>query len=241
QPAGRRARANDPNTWSSFELVLAAYQQGQFDGVGFCLGDGWAGVDLDDCVYGPDYDYNGDARAMLKDLLCYVEMSPSGTGVKAIGRSARVGGEVKFDKVDAPAFTPWQGARFFTITGQGGYKLQGDPLADITSFVEKWFAPRRVRAADRPAYVRDGDLRGTEHVETMTESEVIVRILASPQADKFMRLCRGDMSDYANDHSRADQGFFSLVLYWSRDIDVAEAMLKQTKLYTEARWNRPSY
>src|SRR5690242_9584019 len=53
QPNGRAASSTDPTTWSSFEAVADAYRKGGFDGIGYMLGDGNAGIDLDD-VRDPD-------------------------------------------------------------------------------------------------------------------------------------------------------------------------------------------
>src|SRR6185312_6419314 len=46
----RRAKSNDPSTWRAFEKAKAAYEAGGVDGVGFFLGDGFAGFDLDKCA-----------------------------------------------------------------------------------------------------------------------------------------------------------------------------------------------
>jgi primase-polymerase (primpol)-like protein len=48
QISGHYAKANDASTCTTFDLALAAYQAGGFDGIGFFLADGWAGIDLDD-------------------------------------------------------------------------------------------------------------------------------------------------------------------------------------------------
>src|SRR5258705_531480 len=64
QTNGTHAKSNDPTTWTTFDEVLAAYRRApspdyepdgssfgpsrpHFDGIGFVLGDGWAGIDLD--------------------------------------------------------------------------------------------------------------------------------------------------------------------------------------------------
>ena len=46
---GVKASTTSPRTWSSFEAARATYQGRGYDGVGFVLGAGWAGVDLDSC------------------------------------------------------------------------------------------------------------------------------------------------------------------------------------------------
>src|SRR5687768_7981663 len=101
-PSGK---TNDPSTWSLFDDVLGAYRAERLDGIGFCLGDGWAGLDLDAMLTGP----------IVDRLPCYRETSPSGTGIKAIGRSHRIGGEINF-AVTPAAFTTWSGPRFFAVT-----------------------------------------------------------------------------------------------------------------------------
>jgi hypothetical protein len=36
QPDGRKAKNNDPETWSSYEAAISAHETGKFDGIGFC-------------------------------------------------------------------------------------------------------------------------------------------------------------------------------------------------------------
>ena len=65
EPTGRAAKPNNASTWTSFGEVLGA--AGRFDGIGFCLGDGWAGIDLDDCV-DPSGDIIPDTLGMVARL-----------------------------------------------------------------------------------------------------------------------------------------------------------------------------
>jgi primase-polymerase (primpol)-like protein len=78
---GRYAKTNDSSMWTSFDEAFAVYIANHYDGIGSCLGDGWAGADLDGITSGGPVDR----------LCCYKEISTSGTGVRAIGRSARIG------------------------------------------------------------------------------------------------------------------------------------------------------
>ena len=43
------AKSNDPNTWASFDDAINALNRysSEFDGIGFMLGDGWCGLDID--------------------------------------------------------------------------------------------------------------------------------------------------------------------------------------------------
>jgi primase-polymerase (primpol)-like protein len=225
QTNGRAAKSDNPSTWTTFVDAYAAYRRGGFDGVGFMLGDGWAGIDLDDILSGP----------IVDRLSCYVETSPSGTGLKAFGRSRRIGGEIK-----PTGSTTWTSGRMFAVTGLGS----GDATADLTPLINEWFplktVPRMV-LGDKPAFIRDGDVRGTENIERLTDDQVVVRILVSSQADKFIRLVKGDTSDYGDDHSRADQALCTILAYWCcYDIDQVDRLFRQSGLMRD-KWNSTSY
>lgn len=116
-PAARRSPASvtDPCTWGAFQLCRTAYEEGGWDGVGLVLaGDGLVGIDLDSC-----FDGSNICPAAIKVLDClgaqYVEVSPSGTGLRAFGRG-HVGagrrGQVEGTKVEV-----YDRARFLTVTG----------------------------------------------------------------------------------------------------------------------------
>ena len=139
-PDSGHAKSNDPRTWRAFDHAVAVYTRCTFDGIGFMLGDGWGALDLDHCARFGDPDYNVNQHEAFHHLVklgeagVYVEASPSGTGYKAIGRSSRIGGEIKFDGDNPPVTTSWQGGRFVCVTGQESY---GDPTIDITPLLDE--------------------------------------------------------------------------------------------------------
>lgn len=223
-PDGAAAKSNDPATWSSFADACAAYRSGRFDGLGFVLGDGWAGLDFDHCATRPAFDG------------VYVERSPSGTGFKVIGRASRIGGEVNYRTTPASR-TPWSSARYFAVTGHG----DGDPLTDLTALLDAW-VPTTPPVADRrlPAFL-PRSTRGTEALPTASDDQIVARILASAQADKFVALVRGDLSAYGGDHSRADQALASILVYWTQgDLDQVDRLFRQSALMRD-KWNVASY
>ena len=115
-----------PEAWASFEDAVVAYKPGRHAGLGFVLGDGFVGVDFDGCLH-PD----GTIAQWAADQLCdlpdsaWLEVSPSGTGVKAIllstapVRIKKV--ELPFDAVGGknPAIECYAKGRWFAVTGQG--------------------------------------------------------------------------------------------------------------------------
>lgn len=87
-----KASVSDPSTWSPSRLAQSAYEEGGYSGVGFVLnGDGIVGVDLDSCVMGGRP--APAALEVLEELGCgYVEVSPSGSGLRAFGYGERIAG-----------------------------------------------------------------------------------------------------------------------------------------------------
>jgi putative DNA primase/helicase len=119
----------------TFDQALPAFQAGDYAGLGFALGDGWQGIDLDDLLNRPELKHLAD------DLPGYVEWSPSGRGVHAIG-FGRTFATLNANKSGIEAYA---GKRFFTVTGRS---LSCAPLGCIAEYVETVLAPRhRVKPA----------------------------------------------------------------------------------------------
>ena len=79
----RKAKNNDPATWTSYAAAIAAV--GEADGIGFALLDTpFVAVDLDHCLTGEVID--PWAKAWIEQANgAYVERTPSGEGLRIIG------------------------------------------------------------------------------------------------------------------------------------------------------------
>jgi hypothetical protein len=134
RPTGEQAKANDPSTWVDFLSVQEAYNSGKFDGVGFVFtdDDNLAGVDLDDCFDHQSERFTNAALQQIADkVVGYMEISPSGTGVKIFTRANLGAAHVDH----ALGLEVYNRGRYFTVTG---HHLSGEIPADeqdITSFV----------------------------------------------------------------------------------------------------------
>ncbi|MER3407663.1 MAG: hypothetical protein C4292_02430, partial [Nitrososphaera sp.] len=47
RPNGKSASVSDPTTWVDWQTACEAFGTGRFDGIGFVLGDGLCGIDVD--------------------------------------------------------------------------------------------------------------------------------------------------------------------------------------------------
>ncbi len=134
----------------SLDDALRTYDAGGFDGIGFALGDGWQGIDLD------NIEANGLAH-LADQLPGYVEHSPSGKGVHAIGY-----GE-SFENLNANAsgVEAYCSKRFFTVTGDRGRGT----IACIAGFVRAVIEPLHSVKARKSAASNNGDAQGTPIAE----------------------------------------------------------------------------
>lgn len=113
---GGPAGPTNPRTWGRFDDAVAACRTLGLSGIGFVFHPAgpFAGLDLDR-VRDPDTgELHPGARAVLREVDTYAEVSPSGTGVKAFG-FARIdpAGPHKLGGIEV-----YDRDRFFAVTGR---------------------------------------------------------------------------------------------------------------------------
>ncbi len=135
---GKTDTQRDQRQLVSFDEVYTVLVTNGFTGLGFALGaDGekgyWQGIDLDDVWTNPSL--------ISLQLPGYVEISPSGTGLHAIGFGQ------KFDtlKDKDSGIEAYCKGRYFTVTGNACNELFGFPVPtqpeDIANFVKQILSP----------------------------------------------------------------------------------------------------
>ena len=159
---GTQTGYNNPANLRDFANVVASVREGLTDGIGYapCAADGFLMLDIDDCI--GDDGLSGVAVDMLSACGSYAEISPSGTGLRIIGR-CRVG-ELPWRKLNYA--TPdgllhgemYRDTGFVTITFDTVSDV--DALADITD-VAIALQEHRGRGRDRPDdVISDTELAG---------------------------------------------------------------------------------
>ena len=122
QTNGRAASSTNELTWNDFESVVL-----ESDKIGFCLGGGFVGIDLDDCFDGAEL--KPWAREIVETLDSYTELSPSGRGVHIIARGELPSGRRKVAGVEM-----YNSGRYLTVTGNW---LRGDKIEERGAEIEK--------------------------------------------------------------------------------------------------------
>jgi len=119
--AGRRASTTNPQDWASFEVALSTwrkYPKG-YAGLGFVFSkaDPFAGIDLDDVL-----DSEGQVKPWARRVIerfsdTYMEISPSGTGIKIWARGS-LPENVPGVPLGDGSIEVYDRGRYFTVTGQ---------------------------------------------------------------------------------------------------------------------------
>lgn len=170
---GHEAKSNDENTWTDFDSALADIDD--YDGLGFQLrGTNLVGFDFDGVRRNGQID---QYVIHILDLLppqMYVEITPSGTGLRAfvVYDNPLPPGKRKFDakmkgvkKYGIEIYSGREGGRYLTITGD---HLRGESIPSVDDLSVPYF------------------------------------LISKFSDDRFKRMWLGDPSDYENDDSRLD-------------------------------------
>ena len=115
QVNGSAASSTNPKHWVDFFTAEEAVKNGDYSGVGFVFteDDNLVGIDLDDCIEPDTQQLTPFAQNIVDQVEGYVEISPSGTGIKIFTR-----GDFTHAHVDHTlGFEAYSRARFFTVTG----------------------------------------------------------------------------------------------------------------------------
>lgn len=139
---GRRASSTDPTTWASVDEALAAARRNpsRWAGIGYVFheSDPFVGIDLDNCL-----DTDGTVKPWARGLVerfadTYMEVSPSGLGLKIWARGVLASNIGKVASGDG-GIEMYSHSRYFTVTGRAfnGAPLQiEDHAADLAALHE---------------------------------------------------------------------------------------------------------
>jgi putative DNA primase/helicase len=221
-----RASSTDPTTWSDFHTAHAAVEDGKADGVGFVLGGGYVGVDLDACRDPETGVMIAEAHAIISGLSSYTEISPSGTGVHVLLRGQLPPGGRRQGHVEIYA-----NGRYFTVTGR---PVDGSPTtidersAELAALHGRLFGPNGGpddRPIPRPvATVADED------------SVLLERARGASNGAKFSALFAGEITAYAS-ASEADLALCRLLAFWTdRDAGRIDRLVRRSGLFRE-KWD----
>ncbi|MDQ2842422.1 MAG: hypothetical protein M3Y72_15525, partial [Acidobacteriota bacterium] len=202
--SGKLASCDRPQTWSSYKRVRYALRRFRCDGIGFVFTDAdpFCGIDLDKCrtVKG---NIAPEALRIVQQLDSYSEFSPSGTGIHVLIKAELQGRGRRSGKLEV-----YNSGRYFTMTGNHVAGMQHDICdrqAELDGLMAELF----------PASDSGLPVQMLSDVAQLSDTDLIERAKKACNGDRFTRLWCGDISDYGDDHSRADAALCSILAFWT--------------------------
>ena len=228
------AKANNKSTWGTFEQALSTGLD-----LGFEFGESpFTGIDIDNCIDN-EGNLNALAREVIEELDSYTELSPSMKGLHIIIRLDKplkeYGPRNKIN-IDGIAYEIYDTGRYFRLTDKP-FEGKIRPVRDCTEILGPiydriWGQESKEESKPTIKPVLDVFER---------DSDLWARMFNAKNGDEIRRLYNGDISDYANDDSRADLALCShLVFYKGNNPDEIDRLFKQSGLYRE-KWDRQDY
>jgi putative DNA primase/helicase len=251
----RNASKTNPATWCDYPTargVLARLGPGW--ALGFALANGFVGFDGDGVRDPQSGEIDPTTLWYLHLLNTFTEISVSGSGVHAIA----TGGPLPPDGRKKKPFELYD-QHMFVVTGNllAGFPAtvehRPDEIAELHRQV--FGADTGATGADMPTVddllkdvpdwlTSDPDAETFNPVfdvddtgyRKLSDDDVLLRAATASNGDKFLRLWRGDLSDYGGDHSVADLALVSILIYWTQgDQEQADRLFRQSNL-VRAKW-----
>ncbi|SEH04318.1 phage/plasmid primase, P4 family [Candidatus Venteria ishoeyi] len=246
---GKAASSTNPDTWGHFKDAYGtAYTEGStYNGIGFVFPleptkNGYiVGIDFDN-KGGKQINHFDDLPESWKKIISsfpsYLEISPSGTGLH-LYIYAELPADVKhrYKLDDGTEIEIYQQGRYFTVTA---HQLEGfEPFNYLVPYYEKFNNWLNVLNHETE---KDFDSVTQSQSETVTQSNLENCVVWTPDwaiTDiKFNRLWAGGLSDYDNDHSRADFALcLKLAFYTGSDAGLMDSWFRQSGLMRE-KWDK---
>ena len=201
------AKVNDPTTWGPFDAAVASHARGDCDGIGYVLGDGLVGNDLDACRDPNTGQFTSEAQEIIRAVDSYSEVSFNQTGGHIYALAFGLPGPRR----RKGPIEIYPDNRFFVVTGQ---HIDGTPTTIEERTAELGQVYRDVFGDDDD---RDDDHhpeRHHQHVD-VDDAALLDRARASKNGDQFSTLLdRGDISSYASP-SEADLALCNHLAFWT--------------------------
>ena len=232
---GSLAKVNDKLTWTKFNIAMQGCVKWNCDGIGFILGDGIFGIDLDNHpdengnTPMTDEEFKEFSKEFVEQLDSYTEWSQSGKGIHIICQGKLPSGRRRKGSVEM-----YDSGRFFAFTGNA---IRNIPIQNREEEVKAlWSKYINVVNNFQPKtnYVVPSD----REVLTLSDDEIIEKALSSRNGDDFYRYYHdGDISKNHNDASSADMSFCNQLAFWCNgDIQQMDRIFRHSALMRD-KWD----
>jgi putative DNA primase/helicase len=228
---GRRADVTDPRCWSGYGVAMERCNTLGLDGVGYAFSpsDPYFGLDADDCLDAQAGALTRWAEELVRDFATYTDISPSGAGVKLIGRGKLPGPGVRKDPLEL-----YDSARYFCLTGR---LLPGAPaeIRDASAAAANLYRLLAEKSNTRSPVAVVAACSSPEE-----DDDLIQRAGRARNGAKFLRLWSGDWSGYPS-HSEGDLALCCILAFWCGPDPDRIARLFSWSGLARPKWARRDY
>lgn len=236
---GVLARVNNSLTWSTFDIAIKGCIKYNCHGIGFVLGDGIFGIDLDNHV-----DANGEmdmtpsefkvlADEFITKLNSYAETSQSGNGIHIICQGKLPEGARRKGCIEM-----YDSDRYFAFTGN---VINNVPIYNREEEVKELWE-KYVNVKNSSNFNSNANLytpNPDREVLQLTDEEIIDTAINSTNGAVFYRYYHdGDLSMDKDDHSAADMSFCNLLAFWcNKDMNQMDRIFRNSALMRD-KWDQ---
>jgi hypothetical protein len=216
---GGNAKANDPNTWGTFDEVLIYNQAnpGHYPAIALSEKLGLVAIDLDrvhEIETGLTFPW---ASEIVKESGSYAEYSVSGQGLHIFVKGKKPGEQCKKGQ-----FEIYDKSKFITVTGnilRGHEEIK--PAQDFINRLYKDTFKEDLKVTEQQI----------EKSPPMSDEEIIKLIESANNREKFKQLyCEGETKQYTGDDSAADLALCSMLAFYTQDEEQLTRLLRKSKL-----------
>lgn len=234
-----KASVTDATTWSTFDQVFAAHENGVGEGIGFVLTemDPYAVIDLDGLKSADDL------PPLAQEIvnMSYSELSPSGKGLHVWIKYKHDSTKLK-NKNTELGYELYDKKRFITVVGESINNLHINEGSEISKFIEKIFKREQSLGKMDLPQLNNTVGRGKSH---LSESKLIEVATKSKKGDVFRACLFGGWEEHYKDlNGRSDQsnavmGFLNQLAFYSNcDYEMMSSIFRKSALMYE-KFDRP--
>ena len=235
-PNGKPAKSNDRKTWHSFDDCMDALCKNQGLGLGFLLGDGYIGIDIDKVSdeimeYSMDFNAASMTANFLRGISTYAEISPSKTGLHFIGKGKVPGERKRYKNLEI-----YDRDRFFTITGNILKDKDRRKIVNINQELLPLY--QKYMPSIDYGEVKVGRINlspsSLADKSRFTQNDILNilfnRGYFNYSGEDLRQIYNGNYQNYFNSQSEADFFMLGRLLYYTADVEASISLMENSGL-----------
>jgi len=231
QVNGKRAQPDNENTFTDFNTAVKAVSR--YDGLGIGIFRGFSAIDIDHC-FNADDSLSEPAKsiaALFKG--CYIEKSPSGTGLRILFKASGFKYNVQKyyinnAKIGVEIYVSGVTKKYVTVTGnvyrEGSVSEASGQLQTLLDTYMTRPVQGKVKQQSR-------------NISYLSDESVLEKAKAANNSDTFVKLWNGEIPEDKS-HSESDMALCILLAFWcGRDVAQMDRLFRLSGLMRD-KWDR---